>query len=326
MSESFDAFSPFLFLVGAPRSGTKLLRQLLNQSDQIYIIENETDIYPALVRFFDNDDLSEGWFDRLFAELSGTKFFLRRRDMGRPILKEEWSFLISRPTPASVFAALIEVAADGISTTETKVLGDKSPLHIECVGRLLLDFPEGKVIHLVRDGREVALSSASAWGKSPLRAIQKWTDTTMSAEKMGSEYPDRFLRVRYEDLIADPVCVVRAISRFLDVEFSSRMLSLDVTAENLGRASGLTKISAPEFSRSSVVDAKLLRRMEEVFLPAASCFGYKLLSDVADSRRLSRVESAFLSIGDFVSLTAFHIRELGFFAGIQYAFSRRKLF
>lgn len=311
----------YLFLVGAPRSGTKLLRELLNRNEEIFILENETDIYPALLRFFAQDNGSTGWFNRLFARIGQTKFFLRRTRAGMSIDPDDWRMRIAHPTAAAAFAALMESAA-GERGTQARIIGDKSPLHLDCVGSLLHDFPEGRVIHLVRDGRETSLSALDAWGKNPLRAIAKWTESTLQADDAKSERPSHYILVNYERLVENPDTTLQSICTFLQIPYSENMLTLDRTAENLGRAAGMTSIMPPKQHRAFDIDRALLQRMEEVFLPAARHFGYHPITNVTSVRELSKVELAWMAFSDGMSLARFHVKELGLFKGLVYALSR----
>jgi hypothetical protein len=106
--------------------------------------------------------------------------------------------------------------------------GEKTPQHTLCWRSILSGFDNAQVIHVVRDGRDVALSYRSAFfgPKHVYPLALRWQKYVASAEEartaMGA---GAFLQVRYEDLVADPEQELRRICRFLGEEFSAAMLT-----------------------------------------------------------------------------------------------------
>lgn len=83
-----------------------------------------------------------------------------------------------------------------------------------------------RVIHLVRDGRAVAYSNTRKGRPFP-DWIKQWRQQNREVEAT-SEITDRYMRVRYEDLVADPQAFVRQLLEFLDVK-TPENVSLDWT-------------------------------------------------------------------------------------------------
>jgi len=115
--------------------------------------------------------------------------------------------------------------------------GDKTPeythnLHV--IGEL---FPEAKYIHLVRDGRDVALSVMGRyWGpKNVYTAARSWKQAVCRVDRFVETLPpDRVLETTYERLLADPVDTFGRIIEYLDIDDCQGGL-LDSIAENLRR-------------------------------------------------------------------------------------------
>ncbi|WP_162528549.1 sulfotransferase [Novosphingobium sp. BW1] len=308
----------FLFIVGLPRSGTKLLRNLLNNHPGISLLRNETDIYPYLLEFFALDR-GEEWFEELWGEVKDAKFVLRREADGHPLDPALWKSLCSSASAPDVFAALIKAATP--EAGPGVILGDKSPLHVRCVTELMRDFPNARMIHIVRDGREVALSAVDAWSKDPLRAIQQWTNSVMTAHNAGSRHSERFLEVRFEDLKSDPGAVLERACGFLGVSYDSAMAQLKGSAEGLGRAKGQAKVlNLPD--RTDDVPPAKLQRMEEVFAPAARQFGYAFKTQITRERVLGPLEMKLRRIGDLRGVAKFHIDQFGWRDGLRYLWKR----
>jgi hypothetical protein len=107
--------------------------------------------------------------------------------------------------------------------------GDKTPVYIEIVPQLARMFPSSRFIHLVRDGRDVAMSFRKlGWVESRWfhDNTVEWTRALEWHRRWSrSELGDRILQVRYEDLVLETEATVRAICRFLGEEFEVPMLS-----------------------------------------------------------------------------------------------------
>ncbi|MBF0127490.1 MAG: sulfotransferase, partial [Magnetococcales bacterium] len=74
--------------------------------------------------------------------------------------------------------------------------------------------PDMKVIHIVRDGRDVVLSwLRSWWGPATLgEAASLWQTHVTDKRAWGARHPDQYLEVRYEHLLDDPETVLRQIA------------------------------------------------------------------------------------------------------------------
>jgi hypothetical protein len=104
--------------------------------------------------------------------------------------------------------------------------GDKTPLyceHIEPISRLL---PEARFIHVIRDGRDVALSLRDTWfapARDMATLARYWRDLVRGARLAGDGLPT-YLEVRYEDLVSQPVREVERVCRFLGLPYDEAML------------------------------------------------------------------------------------------------------
>ena len=113
--------------------------------------------------------------------------------------------------------------------------GDKTPRYVNDVSRIGATFPEARFVHIVRDGRDVAL----AWRDVPfgargtMEAARLWRLKVRRARRDGvSLGPERYLEVRYEDLVADPEPVVRRICEFLELRFEPVLLDYEARLED----------------------------------------------------------------------------------------------
>ena len=106
--------------------------------------------------------------------------------------------------------------------------GEKTPPHTLWWRTILEGFPDLQVIHVIRDGRDVALSQKAApFGpKHVYLAAQRWVQYLSAAEEAHAVLGDRaFVPVRYEDLVAEPERELRRICTLLEEEFTPAMLT-----------------------------------------------------------------------------------------------------
>jgi hypothetical protein len=109
-------------------------------------------------------------------------------------------------------------------------------LHVEYLAEM---FPEARFIHLIRDGRNVTLSNLELdWGpESVWEGAVYWkrfvNEGRRAGAKIGSE---RYLELRYEDLLEDPERHVRAMCDFVDLAFDPVMLRYFERTEKISGA------------------------------------------------------------------------------------------
>ena len=119
--------------------------------------------------------------------------------------------------------------------------GWKEPRSIFLLPLLDEQLPGLRYLHLVRDGRDMALSSNqvqlrkhgnAALGASDepetLRSVSLWREVNLRAADHGEQMGDRYLRVRFEDLCADPVPEVARVLAFLGLSGDAEAIAAAV--------------------------------------------------------------------------------------------------
>lgn len=121
--------------------------------------------------------------------------------------------------------------------------GDKTPmycLHLDTIEAVL---PEAHFIHLIRDGRDVALSWRQTWfypGRRVEVQAEQWAQCVSTARALGARCR-RYLEVRFEDLVMNPAGVLTEICRFVELPYAAGMLDYHTRVplrltEHVGRA------------------------------------------------------------------------------------------
>lgn len=245
-------------------------------------------IYPRVRR---NADLSNpGTRERLVAEILRTADL--RQWMPRPSLEATLA-AVRRPDFHGLVEALLATWTRSRGKTRW---GEKTPQHTMCWRHIVEGFPDLQVLHMVRDGRDVALSFRSApFGpKHVYHAARHWLRYLDAAEEAGAALGrDAFLQVRYEDLLADPARELRTICDFLGEPYAESMLSFhrhDVAYPTDARNAGHLRHPVLSENREKWrvgLTGRELRIFEAIAGPHLARYGYPR---AVDGARISRWE------------------------------------
>jgi hypothetical protein len=212
-----------IFVVGAPRSGTTLLRVMLSSHSKIYI-PPESDFIPRL--FLGRGQVpmtKQKALENIRVILGNRRFF--REWKGEPLDTEGFVGGLSDMSPANFLDALYRAYAAQYGATRW---GDKSPIYTNYVGLLTEIFPQAQIVHLIRDGRDAALSSLSAYRDrfyvDVYFAARSWRKRVRASQHAGVALgPGRYIEIRYEELTAHPEHVLRSVCRFLGESYEPAM-------------------------------------------------------------------------------------------------------
>ena len=103
--------------------------------------------------------------------------------------------------------------------------GDKTPWNTFAIGPIDDVFPDARFVHMVRDGRDVVASLLTMGRYSEASdAARRWVASIRAARRFGARHPDRYLEVRYEDLVTENAREVARACAFLDLPLDERML------------------------------------------------------------------------------------------------------
>ncbi len=212
-----------IFIVGVHRSGTTLLRFMLSSSPRLYI-PPESDFIP---RFFGSNPtgtLSEARIAHLLDVIFGRYRLVKEWQGERPTVQQ---FVAAMPgrTPADFLDTLYGTYARQHGAARW---GDKTPIYASYVDLIHEIFPTAQFVHIVRDGRDVALSMLDKWAHEihidVYFSTRNWVRRIRQAQASGARLgPDLYYELRYEDLVADPEAELRPLCDFLDEPFLPQM-------------------------------------------------------------------------------------------------------
>lgn len=208
-----EAKRPPFFIVGCPRSGTTLLQILIDQHPLIAIPPESFffERFPPIVDSY--GDLSvEAHLRSFVCDLLSDE---RIRDWKLDLTPDDVCSRVAEPSVAATVDTLFTAYAD---RQGKRRWGDKTPQHALYVDRIRAVFPEARIIHLLRDGRDVAESmSRSPIGPNSIYGIAKrWQWYVRTMDRQAGQLPaDDYLEVRFEDLVRRPTATRDLILRFI---------------------------------------------------------------------------------------------------------------
>jgi hypothetical protein len=206
-------------VLGVSRSGTTLLKAMLDAHSQL-AIPSESYFLPQL-------------WDR-HGERPDRDAFVE--DLTRLERVREWGVdpedvrarLTERPRFAEAVQSIYQLYAE---SRRKPRFGDKTPLYMQHLDVLERAFPDARYVHIVRDGRDAALSMIAMKRKPRFNLSRPrglgdfaaaWRREVRAAQRFGGTHP--YLELRYEDLVAEPESRLREVCAFLGLEYEPGML------------------------------------------------------------------------------------------------------
>jgi hypothetical protein len=263
-----NKFTGPLFIVGLSRSGTKLIRDLINRNDYVNVPDEETKFIPHVLNHFDLiDDINK--------YISNSQFVKKKNLIQYPSLEQLNKVLEVRSKTDLIESILKYYAAGGDTKWDKEVIwGDKTPLYLRSLDILKKYFPESKVIHIIRDPRDRAISVKKTWGKSMYRATEKWRNELETLQGWG--FDSAFLHeIKYEDLLNDTEKELNTICEFLGIPFQKKMLELSKPSEKHGENSKKLTVNNQNKQKFLNSSRSAIKRIEEIAYPMMLKYNYK---------------------------------------------------
>jgi hypothetical protein len=217
-------------VLGVRRSGTTLLRVMLDRHSQL-AVPDETYFVPQLA-------------DRHLRAIAADDFL---DDVRRVV---EWDLPLDRVRARlrdgmTVGEAIGTVYAVYAEERGKPRWGDKTPMYMQNLRLLERLFPDARFVHLIRDGRDAALSFLAlprgivteTWmhPRTPADFACQWRTEVAAARRLGRRVGTRYVEVRYEELVANVEAALRRICELAGLAFEPAMVdyagNVDVSAK-----------------------------------------------------------------------------------------------
>lgn len=247
-----------VFICGAHRSGTTLVRDLLDSHPALAVLPSEgsylTELRPKMKRLPQGEKLpflGREWLRRLANPVNQAPFFLLGRsskDVSPYVgfarsLMTWWSAVQGRGSRNDSLRPLLAVALAYASCSGQRGIGEgverwveKTPTNERFSNRLWTEFPEAKIVHVVRDPVAVFASRkrierTTGSSANPRRMLSDLARSYKIAARHASRDHGKAFVIRYEDLVAEPEKAVGRLAEFLEIEPSPVLLEPSVAGK-----------------------------------------------------------------------------------------------
>jgi len=255
-----------IFIVGVSRSGTTLMRRVLDKHSRIGIATENHYLghllpWEGARHYFRRlGDLHDDAAVRALVELIYSGELQRRsrlrelspywRWLTAQVPREDMEdyLLASDRTERGVFEAFLRIYADRRGKA---VMGEKTPAHLAYVEELLEWFPDARIVHCLRDPRAIYVSELRRRAEHavgfPYRQLTvvpalmqrfvlveivwAWARAVHRHRLLAQRYPDRYRLLRFEDLVAAPESTLDGLCEFLGLDAEPNMLEQKVTSK-----------------------------------------------------------------------------------------------
>jgi hypothetical protein len=266
-----------LFVVGARRSGTNWLERILTAHPGVVALPSETYLFSH-----------------------GIAPLAERFQHANP----------GSPMPGTVFMqrdAFLDAARDFVDRVmadntrdfdgDLAYVIERTPWHAQHLALIAAVCPDARVLHIVRDGRDVARSLlAMEWGPNTMaQAAAEWRDSVTGGRRGAAAFGNAYREVVYERLLADPARGVADLYAWLRLELpetlaggvlleASSAYNVDPASPRIGSEKWRT-----ELSRRQIAEFERIAGAE------LEAFGYRRSTDSAVGHRGSRVPRAVVA-------------------------------
>lgn len=239
-----------IFVVGCPRSGTTLLRNLLRSHPRL-TFPPESHFIPDLFRAYGDpksdyeacslaSKILRLWWVRSWRLSLAPSDFASCRSFGQvlSLLYGAWAAMEGKPR-----------------------WGDKTPHYVTQIPLLVRIFPRAKVIHVYRDGRDVALSwlESRFEPRNVFTAAKMWRDRVTAGAQAGADLSaDQYMEVRYETLLQRPRETMQTVCDFVQETFHEAVLR--PTSLDLGAYGGIAgRLKSSHIPAQEIVSGNLTK-------------------------------------------------------------------
>tara|TARA_B100001540_G_C15813739_1_gene645946 strand:+ start:3531 stop:4538 length:1008 start_codon:yes stop_codon:yes gene_type:complete len=253
-----------IFIVGNSRSGTTMMGRILDNHSDIFTFK-ELHFFGQLWSSKDQSKiLSQKQAVELCSRLLCIQEFgiLNQEKPTQFVNVSETIIKRSNLSPLEVFKLFLSHVT---SKNNNIISCNQTPRNVFYINEILQNFPNTKIINMVRDPRDVLLSQKNKWRRRyfgasgiPFReairsyfnyhpiTISKIWNTSINSVKTSKS--DRIKTVRFEDLILNDKSTLIDLCQFLGIKFNEDMLKVP----NIGSSTGLDNNNLLGFDKSKI--------------------------------------------------------------------------
>ena len=276
-----------IFIVGAARSGTTLLQYMLRSHPEISLPTSESHFfipfYKQIKEFgnLSNKDNIRALLEEIY---TSRKYFFDEDVHGIKYDADSLAEIFYEKGYSTLPELISGIFQENAKAEGKTRWGDKTPYYILHLDIILEMFPEAQIIHIIRDGRDCALSMLERkWDLQIFNiyhAAYIWNRYVTAGQDFGAIHPDRYFEIRYEDILNKPKLSMEKLCNFLNIQFDDSVINF-----RKSDGSGKTPLLAKPLQKSnqgkwkSRMSEKQLEVFESLAGPTLTNCGYELASN-----------------------------------------------
>lgn len=248
-----------IFVIGYMHSGTTLLQKVISKHPSVFSGKGETRFFATLPitrqRFSDleNNTVLENYIKYLIGIISmgfgQVNFYKKDQYLANDYFITPYQFdqLFLEAKQNREHIALFKITHSLLTEWSNKMRWlEKTPTHLFYIDQIIKEIPDALFVEIVRDARDVLTSKyirkSSGWmGKfskekqsikrlvsnyNPLWDALSWKSAIHATKAARVKYPEKILRIRYEDFVSNPEKETLYICNFLKLPFDTKMLDI----------------------------------------------------------------------------------------------------
>lgn len=312
-----------VFVLGCPRSGTTVLYHMLLSAGDFAVYRAESNVFNLLVPRFggmrsaaNRQQLLDTWLESKLFRVSG----LDPNEISAKIMDE------CRGGGDFLRIVMEEVARK----QGTARWAECTPDHLLYMEEIKRQIPDALFIHIIRDGRDVALSYVQQGWSYPLPwdrderlgvAGLYWEWVVRKGREQGRRLGADYQQVRFEDLVTNPRPTLSRLGEFIEHDLDYDRIQRDAIGSVRQPNTSFAASSNESFDPVARWRTKMSREQASAFEALVGRFlqelGYPLVSEAQPkvSLRASRLRSTYLSM--FEAKHRMKATPLGRFVGLD---------
>lgn len=216
---------PVFFIIGRPRSGTTLLRTLLDAHPNVAIPTECSFIGQLYKKYHKVKYWDKKILEKFFSDFKKVQFYKTNNFNEEKLIK----LLHENEGDISFqeICRIVILSYDSVfNKSKIQLLGDKNPIYSNFFDKIYPIFPEAKFVHIVRDYRDTYVSLFRARFENPIISftVKRWIESIKCIEDLKMNDTRRFFTLRYEDLVKDPEKYLAETCSFLEIDYYPEML------------------------------------------------------------------------------------------------------
>jgi Sulfotransferase family len=216
-----------IFLGGLHRSGTSLLRGILGSHPDVAIYPSDLPLWTQFYEQYRTQNLNS-WETRkqLLDEINAHP---KAENLIGLIDKVEDNLNQLSNKRSINFGVIVEQLLREYAKAQGRSRwGLKTPYNEFFADAIFSTYPKAKIVQILRDPRDVAVSIQSrGWSKTLKKTCKEWKQSVRLARSHSQNYSGSYIAIQYEQLVSDPETIVRQVCQVVELDYSPDLLQME---------------------------------------------------------------------------------------------------